>query len=66
MCQPIAAGCAARFLTAPALMSAAFARLRSLLISHPYASNAALAGAMMLVGDRLAQRAEARARARAA
>ena len=43
-------------------MSGAFARLRGLLITHPYSANAALASAMMLGGDGAAQAAERRAR----
>ena len=46
-------------------MSAAFARLRSLLVTRPYSSNAVLAGVLMLAGDRLAPRAEASSRERA-
>ena len=44
-------------------MFAAFTRLRTLLVQRPYIANAALSGAMMLVGDQLAQNAERQARA---
>ena len=43
-------------------MFRAFARLRALLVERPFVTNATLSGAMMLIGDQLAQKSERQAR----